>query len=411
MNPEKRLKPITMWRGEERIVGHLPSTEPACDDSIEKWREFRLGLLAGVPAAVGDIEVYYNRIQNVRDLDGKDVASFLAAYSWKLDFILDRNMTLSEFVSIPAGTRITPNSLFNLSADVQNWTEVNAAKYRKMVYDLLFSYRIDTTVNDNHRELMRGRAIEQFPAYTHVAGMKNAEKSDFLPMVAAYDWFLELQQHKEQKLRFGTVTTRWMDMGAVRDLSFLAKLFPQDPTRPIAWSTNNVVVDSMMLLMTVSDRIGTVGNVFPYLKSLGLVKKSNMSITAHAAMHDYIHSIGCFKGAARSLKSKLVQPTVERSDVLMAAMCVMATGAIADGPVIVLDEDKQNTRMYKEMAQAGAPLDDSVADHPLAWQAEYKLNPQRILSWIDRRIGSLEEPRENTILAWMKSSQGEWGMN
>ena len=159
-------------------------------------------------------------------------------------------------------------------------------------------------------------------------------------VLAAYDWYLFLKETDDQPLRFGTVTTQWKDMGAFRDFCFISELFPGEPTRLVKWIQNSAVADSVLKMHLVSSDIGAIGSSFPYCKAMGIVSKSNLSVSEHSSMHDYIHATGTLLGNARSCNSRFISGSIARSDVCMAAMCIMATGAMKSGDQ--LDDDESS---------------------------------------------------------------------
>ena len=168
--------------------------------------------------------------------------------------------------------------------------------------------------------------------------MSNITCDQLDDILAAYDWYLFLKETEDQTLRFGTVTTQWRDMGAFKDFCFITELFPGEPTCLIKWIQNPVVAESVLKMHMLSIEIGEVGSSFPYCKSMGVVAKSDLSVTEHSSMHDYIHVTGALLGNTRSCKSRFITNSISRSNLCMAAMCIMATGAMKSG--VQLDDDE-----------------------------------------------------------------------
>ena len=127
-------------------------------------------------------------------------------------------------------------------------------------------------------------------------------------------------------------------MGAFRDFCFIAELFPGEPNRLIKWIMNPIVADSVLKMHMITTDIGTVGISFPYCKSMNIVGKSDLSVSEHGCMHDYIHTMGALFGNPRSCNSRFISNSISRSDVCLAAMCIMATGAMKSG--VQLDDDE-----------------------------------------------------------------------
>ena len=116
--------------------------------------------------------------------------------------------------------------------------------------------------------------------------MSNIDIQKLEDLLAAFGWFLVLKETDDQPLRFSTVKTQWKNMGAFQEFCFISKLFPGDATRPIRWVQNPVVADSILKMHLITTDIGNVGSSFPYCKSMGIVRKSYLSVSEHAIMHD-----------------------------------------------------------------------------------------------------------------------------
>ena len=94
--------------------------------------------------------------------------------------------------------------------------------------------------------------------------------------------------------------------GAYRDYCCITELFPGEPIRPNKWIQNNTVADSVIKMHRIISAIGKPGSSFPYCKAIRIVVKSDLSISEHAVMHDYIHTMGVMLGNPRSCNSKFV---------------------------------------------------------------------------------------------------------
>ena len=99
----------------------------------------------------------------------------------------------------------------------------------------------------------------------------------------------------------------------------------------------------------LATNIGDVGSSFPYCKPMGIVSKSDLSVTEHGVMHDYIHVTGALLGNACSCNSRFISNSMSRSDICLSAMCIMATGAMKCG--VQLD-DNESRIINKATAKA-----------------------------------------------------------
>ena len=139
--------------------------------------------------------------------------------------------------------------------------------------------------------------------------------SKFKDLLAAYDWYLYLKESDDQVLRFGTVTTQWEDMGGYQDYCFISTIFSGDKSRPFKWVQNLAVAASVLKLHQITPLVGKAGSSFPYVKAMRIVAKSDLSISDHREMHDYMHTMGIMMGNSRSCNSKLVSTGITRTDV------------------------------------------------------------------------------------------------
>ena len=209
-------------------------------------------------------------------------------------------------------------------------------------------------------------------------------------------------------MRFGTVTTQWKYMGAFRDFCFLPELFPGEASRLVKWIQNPAVADSILKMHLISSDIGEVGSSFPYSKAMGIVSKSDLSVSEHASMHDYIHVTGALLGNQRSCNSRFISGSMARRDVCMAAMCIMATGAMKSGVQL---EDKESRIINKTTAKALRMTEQETGqlpDNAGLWIQTYNADSNRIAEWIKSRLTSATKPRQHSILEYLMVSHKDW---
>jgi len=238
--------------------------------------------------------------------------------------------------------------------------------------------------------------------------MSNITAESLDDVLAAYDWYLFLRETEDQPLRFGTVTTQWRDMGAVRDFFFISELFPGEPTRLIKWIQNPIVADSILKMHMVSTDIGHVGSSFPYCKSMGIVAKSDLSVTEHSCMHDYIHVMGTLLGNARSCNSRFISNSITRSNVCMAATCIMATGAMKSGVQLDNDESRVINATTEKALRLRIQEVNQIPDNVGVWIKTYNKDSSRIGNWIKSRLSGAAKPRQFSVLEHLMISHRDW---
>ena len=121
-------------------------------------------------------------------------------------------------------------------------------------------------------------------------------------------------------------------------------------------------------------------------KAMGIVSKSNLSVSEHGSMHDYIHVTRMLLGNARSCNSRFISGSIARSNVCMAAMCIMATGAMKSG--VQLDDDESriiNRTTAKALRVSGQEV-SQMPDNVGIWMQTYNKDSNRIGIWIKSRL-------------------------
>ena len=252
--------------------------------------------------------------------------------------IVEIDLNVSPNYVIQQGTEITPLSLYKMPNLHFGGTSVNRDKYKELLMNLLFSIRYLKAENPTHQDQLKKTIRKTKSNWNYIPWMNSIAHEQLDDVLAGYDWFLFLKETKDQPFRLGSVTTQWKDMGAFHDFCFISELFPGEPTRLIKWIQNPTVAASILNMHMLATNIGDVGSSFPYCKPMGIVSKSDLSVTEHGVMHDYIHVTGALLGNALSCNSRFISNSMSRSDVCLSAMCIMATGAMKCG--VQLDDDE-----------------------------------------------------------------------
>ena len=139
-----------------------------------------------------------------------------------------------------------------------------------------------------------------------------------------------------------------------------------------------VVADSVLKMHLLSTDTSEVGSSFPYCKPMGIVSKSDLSVTEHSSMHDYIHVTGALLGNARSCNSRFISNSISRSDVCMAAMCIMATGAMKSGVQLDDDESRIINKATAKAMRLSVQEVKQIPDNVGVWIDSYNKDSSRI---------------------------------
>jgi len=158
----------------------------------------------------------------------------------------------------------------------------------------------------------------------------------------------------------------------------------------------------------IKSDIGEVGSSFPYCKAMGVVSKSDLSVSEHGSMHDYIHVTGALLGNARSCNSRFISGSMARSDVCMSAMCIMATGSMKSGVQLDDDESRIINKATAEALRVSEKEVSQIPDDVGVWIQEYLKDSSRIGNWIKSHLTSSTKPRQYSVLEHLMISHRDW---
>ncbi len=398
----------TIYRGDRAYTGFSKSVGTVAQNTVELWETYNADTIKIRDIELEDIAILHQKIQSGVNITTTDVRKFLYACTGLFKMKVEIELYVSPNYKIDKDTEISPLSLYKMPSVAVPGNESTKAKYKETLMTVLFAIRYSRAENDAYHGQLK-KTIKKTKANWHYPPWMNGVIADKLDdVLAAYDWFLYLKETEDQPLRFGTVTTQWKDMGAFRDFCFTFKLFDGEKGRIIKWIQNPAVTDSIIKMHMIPGNIGEVGSSFPYCKAMGIVNKSDLSVSEHQSMHDYIHIIGAFLGSHRSSNSRFVSGSIARRDVCLAAMCVMATASMQSGVQLA---DRESRIINKTTAKA-LRVDESTSkqlpDVAALWIQTYNADPARIGVWIKSRLTSTIKPRQHSILEYLMTSHKDW---
>ena len=397
-----------IFRKDKAYAGFSKTVGTTAQNTVELWETYDPNLIKITDVELDDVSVLYQKIQSGVNISTTDVRKYLYACTGLFKMKVEIDLFVSPNYKISKDTEITPLSLYKMDPVAVPGNETTKAKYKEALMNVLFAIRYSRAENDAYHNQLK-KTIKKTKSNWNYPPWMNGVTADKLDdILAAYDWFLYLKETEDQPLRFGTVTTQWKDMGGFRDFCFTPKLFDGEPGRIVRWVQNSAVADSILKMHMIPGTIGEVGSSFPYCKSMGIVTKSDLSVSEHPSMHDYIHIIGAFLGNPRSSNSRFVSGSIARRDVCFAAMCVMATASMQSGVQLA---DKESRIINKITAKA-LRVDESTAkqipDVAELWIQTYNSDPSRIGAWIKSRLTSTVKPRLHSILEYLMVSHKDW---
>ena len=293
----------TLWKDDVPYKGTMKQVGKMAQNTVELWKNYSPDEIKINNIELEDLSVLHQKISAGVNLNTQDIRKYLYACTGMFKQVVDIDLHVAPNYTIAKNSEINPLSLYKMLAVPVTGNDSSQAKYKETLMNLLFSIRYQRAENPTHQEQLK-KTIRKTKTNWNYPAWMNAITADSLDdVLAAYDCYLFLKETDDQPLRFGTVTTQWKDMGAFRDFCFISELFPGEPTRLVKWIQNSAVADSVLKMHLVSSDIGEIGSSFPYCKAMGIVSKSDLSVSEHGSMHDYIHVTGALLGNARSCNS------------------------------------------------------------------------------------------------------------
>lgn len=337
-----------------------------------------------------------------------DVKNYLYSCTSMFSQTVEIDLNISPNYVIQRGTEISPLSLYKMPNLQFGGTTVNRDKYKELLMNLLFSIRYLKAENPTHQDQLKKTIRKTKSNWNYIPWMNSIAHEQLDDVLAGYDWFLFLKETKDQPFRFGTITTQWKDMGAFRDFCFISELFPGEPTRLIKWIQNLTVAASILKMHMLATNMGDVGSSFLYCKPMGIVSKSDLSVTEHGVMHDYIHVTGALLGNARSCNSRFISNSMSRSDVCMSAMCIMATSTMKCGVQLDDDESRIINKATAKAMRLSVQEIKQIPDNVGVWIDSYNNDSARIGLWIKSCLSGAAKPCQFSVLEHLMVSHRDW---
>ena len=398
----------TLWKNDVPYKGTMKQTGRMAQDTVELWRNYNSEEIKINKIELEDLSTLHQKISAGVNLNTMDIKKYLYACTGMFKQIVEIDLYVSPNYTIAKNTEINPLSLYKKPAVPVTGNASSQAKYKETLMNLLFSIRFQRAENNTHKEQLK-KTIRKTKTNWNYPPWMNSKSTDSLDdVLAAYDWYLFLKETDDQPLRFGTVTTQWKGMGAFRDFCFISELFPGEPIRLVKWIQNSAIADSVLKMHLISSSIGEIGSSFPYCKAMGIVSKSDLSVSEHGSMHDYIQVTGMLLGNARSCNSRFISGSIARSDVCMAAMCIMATGAMKSGVQLDDDESRIINRTTAKALRVSEQEVSQMLDNVGIWMQTYNKDSNRIGIWIKSRLTSATKPRQYSVLKHLMTSHRDW---
>ena len=203
---------------------------------------------------------------------------------------------------IEKGDEFSPATLFSVSNSDHLWEKDPCSQ---SLARLMISFRTSGHEQQEYvtKLVQKGKATLEAVNVGNTPALSPESVTAVRPYFAAIDWWVAAMNSNElNKLRFGTVTTLFQSMSAMRDFSFGEILGSVE--RPI-WSYILIpkIKDDLLTICSIPKEAHSAGSLYPYLSSLDLVHKSDMSANAKPNLLNYVNAVGCLLGSKRGQNS------------------------------------------------------------------------------------------------------------
>ena len=92
----------------------------------------------------------------------------------------------------------------------------------------------------------------------------------------------------------------------------------------------------------------------------------------------------------------------------MAAMCIMATGAMKSSVQLDDDESKIINQTTTKALRLSVQEVNQIPDNVGVWIKSYTKDPARVGNWIKSRLSGASKPRQYSVLEHLMVSHRDW---
>nr|AIW58869.1 nucleoprotein [Eel virus European X]AIY29167.1 nucleoprotein [Perhabdovirus anguilla] len=215
-----------------------------------------------------------------------------------------------------AGEKITPFNLIGTTVNSQKLADYKKAVAPEgidevaMVIYLLAPYRIVGIKNEDYQDRVITNIQNQLDSLgakkLQVKALKNVttliNSANYLKMVAVIDMFYYHFKNSQERavVRIATLSSRHKDCAALSTLNHITSFTGRSFVQVLDWVFTDQVAKEIGRMMRAGQEIDRPESYMPYLKDLGLSRKSPYSSSANPGTHCWAQMVCAMMGSKRS---------------------------------------------------------------------------------------------------------------
>nr|WAK77085.1 MAG: nucleocapsid [Rhabdoviridae sp.] len=400
-------------------------------------------LLKGTPTAHND-PTLPGRVKKAISaglIGGDMAAAFLYRISKEITQTLTEDLVIDGLVIQKKGGKVSPLDFITVTETFSdeypydpNAVEDTLCSDLAAAFLLCMCHRLhmSTTVpNDERIERMVDRGmmiVKSSPFNAHSDVLKTAMatarnfaadlvgNAAFTALLTAIDmFFCNFPSHRYSKFRIATLHMFCKDFAVLNDIIFFRELMGMPPTEWRSWVWVNIIGAELHRIVNLNKLAKFDRSYFPYMRGLGIISRSPLSVSASPNIHAFIHAVGTLKGSERSRNAKLIGHVSD--DVFINARIVSLATTVTDAkfraawvPKRVSAEISRAEQMLKVSAKPGG---QSTAALPrtrdfMAWYLHCiqcgGTEPARSISTAKQTLHNLGRLRDASVAVALKRS-------
>jgi len=232
---------------------------------------------------------------------------------------------------------------------------------------------------------------------------------EFRKLIAALDMFwTKFPDSSGAKLRVCTLNSRFKDCSSISEIRHLSEVSGRKVGDILRYIFSARVGEEILKIGKEGEEVNQEDSYFPYMRELGLSKRSPYSSTENVHLHNWISIFCALLGSERSFNARIVS---ENGLMISLNLAIFAAYAFKtySSPTIVFGtlEDAEEARILKEMDEEEDPSDCAI--DPASPMGVFKhmsdnSNSNDVKQVFVALLSKMGTPRDHTIGMFLKNN-------
>ncbi|XP_015378261.1 PREDICTED: uncharacterized protein LOC107172489 [Diuraphis noxia] len=307
------------------------------------------------------------------------------AVLFMIDYIMDNFIAVSTQdwksygVHIAGrGAHVTPMSLLSIKSGTNviigtEGPEITEMEKHRLFYILVAGYRYGLAseiIQGDYKATVLGKInqvlrndpynLESDLTPTELSRSKSWYNNlEFRKLIAALDMFwTKFPDSSGAKLRVCTLNSRFKDCSSISEIRHLSEVSGKKVGDILRYIFSARVGEEIMKIGKEGEEVNQEDSYFPYMRELGLSKRSPYSSTENVHLHNWISIFCALLGSERSFNARVVS---ENGLMISLNLAILAAYAFKtySSPTIVFGtkEDAEEAKMLKEIDEEEGSTD------------------------------------------------------